>query len=156
MLLKLLTSDCLLRLLRQFNEVIVQNLGAVPIDFMVNFNGMLCKTKIIDVTSNVTFVRQCQPNKTNSNEEFIMYTNSSSSVAYLFLVPITWQLRSNSKVMFELLLGTTVVNSWIVYNMVSGTKLRIMEFRTQLAKDLVIEQAEVPKQPVPEGGNTLS
>ncbi|CAH1973230.1 unnamed protein product [Acanthoscelides obtectus] len=52
------------------------------------------------------------------------------------------------KVMFELLLGTTVVNSWIVYNMVSDTKLSIMEFRTQLAKDLVIEQAEVPKQPV--------
>ncbi|CAH1998448.1 unnamed protein product [Acanthoscelides obtectus] len=50
---------------------------------------------------------------------------------------------------FELLLGTTVVNSWIVYNIVFDTKLSIMEFRTQQAKDLVIEQAEVPKQPVP-------
>ncbi|CAH1969818.1 unnamed protein product [Acanthoscelides obtectus] len=63
------------------------------------------------------------------------------------LVPIG--TSSKFKVMFELLLGTTVVNSWIVYNMVSDTKLSIMEFRKQLAKDLVIEQAEVPKQPVP-------
>ncbi|CAH1972725.1 unnamed protein product [Acanthoscelides obtectus] len=58
-------------------------------------------------------------------------------------------LKWYRKVMFELLLGTTVVNSWIVYNTVSDTKLSIMEFRTQLAKDLIIEQAEVPKQPVP-------
>ncbi|CAH1984400.1 unnamed protein product [Acanthoscelides obtectus] len=50
-------------------------------------------------------------------------------------------LKWYRKVMFELLLGTTVVNSWIVHNMVSDTKLSIMEFRTQLAKYLVIEQA---------------
>lgn len=51
--------------------------------------------------------------------------------------------------MFELLMGTTVVNSWIIYNMVSDTKLGIMEFRTQLAKDLVAEQTEDQPQPGP-------
>lgn len=42
-----------------------------------------------------------------------------------------------------------MVNSWIIYNIVSDTKLGIMEFRTQLAKDLVTEQAEDLPQQVP-------
>lgn len=38
--------------------------------------------------------------------------------------------------MFELILGTTIVNAWVVYNMVSDTKVGILEFRTQLAEKL--------------------
>lgn len=51
--------------------------------------------------------------------------------------------------MFELLLGTSVINSWIVFNMVSQTKLGIMQFRRQLAKELIYQPVEDREQPTP-------
>ncbi|VEN43200.1 unnamed protein product [Callosobruchus maculatus] len=48
------------------------------------------------------------------------------------------------KVAFEVILGTALVNSWIVFNMVSTTKVGIVAFRRQLAEELlsVKEQRE--------------
>ncbi|KAK9739763.1 hypothetical protein QE152_g8718 [Popillia japonica] len=53
--------------------------------------------------------------------------------------------------MFELLLGTTVVNSWIIYNMVSSIKPGITEFRRQLAEQLVTKEVTIVQDlgPIP-------
>lgn len=50
-----------------------------------------------------------------------------------------------SKVIFEVILGTSVVNAWIVYNMLAPTKLGIAEFRKQLAELLMKPQPETPE-----------
>lgn len=48
--------------------------------------------------------------------------------------------------MFELISGTAVVNSWIVYNIISNPKLTTTEFRRQLAEELATNIAQNPKQ----------
>lgn len=52
------------------------------------------------------------------------------------------------KVMFEVLLGTTVVNAWIVYNMISSTKLGITEFRKHLAETIIVTKTPAEKIPL--------
>ncbi|CAH1980217.1 unnamed protein product [Acanthoscelides obtectus] len=63
------------------------------------------------------------------------------------------QSSESRKVMFELILGTSVVNSLIIYNLCAKEKLSITEFRRQLAYSLVKspnseETIKVPKKRV--------
>ncbi|KAK9720029.1 Transposase IS4 [Popillia japonica] len=69
----------------------------------------------------------------NSAKKGVDYSDQMSSYHTMLRKSIKWY----RKLMFELLLGTTVVNSLIIYNMVSSIKLGITEFRRQLTEPLV-------------------
>ncbi|KAI4455586.1 hypothetical protein MML48_9g00001467 [Holotrichia oblita] len=64
------------------------------------------------------------------------------------------------KVVFELFLGTTVVNAWDIYNITAPIKMSILEFRKQLAEQLVAfneeESSNRPALMPKKGGIPLS
>lgn len=75
----------------------------------------------------------------NKAKKGVDYSDQMSSYHTVIRKSLKWY----RKVLFELLLGTTVVNAWIVYNMTANTKLGITEFRRQLAEDLINSQPKI-------------
>lgn len=58
-------------------------------------------------------------------------------------------LKWYRKLIFEILFGTCIVNSWIIFNKISSSKVSITEFRRKLAQELVVTPTprEDPKTP---------
>lgn len=66
----------------------------------------------------------------------------------MFSTQFTITTFFSRKVAFELLLGTAVVNSWIVFNKLGTTKLGITEFRRKLADELISTSTNEPVRDV--------
>ncbi|XP_045467004.1 piggyBac transposable element-derived protein 4-like [Harmonia axyridis] len=78
----------------------------------------------------------------NAAKKGVDYSDQMSSYHSVLRKSMKWY----RKVMLELILGTAVVNSLIIYNMCARTKLSVTEFRRQLAYSL-IQPPEKPKTP---------
>jgi hypothetical protein len=68
----------------------------------------------------------------NKAKKGVDYSDQMSSYHSVLRKGVKWY----RKLAFELLFGTTVVNSWIVYNLISEKKISITNFRSMLAKAL--------------------
>ncbi|KAI4465563.1 piggybac transposable element-derived protein 4 [Holotrichia oblita] len=99
-----------------------------------------------DQNHSATFVSTGKQNK-NGDEIFkprcvIDYNNAKKGVDYSdqmssYHTSVRKSLKWYRKVVFELILGTTVVNAWVIYNIIAPIKMSILEFRKQLAEQLV-------------------
>lgn len=69
----------------------------------------------------------------NKAKKGVDYSDQMSSYHTVLRRGLKWY----RKVMFELLFGTCVVNSWIIYNRISSNKMSITQFRKILAEQLV-------------------
>ena len=74
----------------------------------------------------------------NKAKKGVDYSDQMSSYHTVIRKSMKWY----RKVIFEILLGTSVVNAWILYNMISETKLGITEFRRELAENLIEDKSE--------------
>ncbi|XP_066252466.1 piggyBac transposable element-derived protein 4-like [Euwallacea similis] len=68
----------------------------------------------------------------NKAKKGVDYSDQMSSYHSSIRKGLKWY----RKVVFELILGTTVVNAWVVYNMIAQTKIGIFQFRKELAESL--------------------
>ncbi|KAI4454280.1 piggybac transposable element-derived protein 4 [Holotrichia oblita] len=108
--------------------------------------------------------------KRNGDEIFkprcvIDYNNAKKGVDYSdqmssYHTSVRKSLKWYRKVVFQLILGTTVVNAWVIYNIIAPLKMGILEFRKQLAEQLVAfneeESSHRPALVPKKGGIPLS
>lgn len=68
----------------------------------------------------------------NKAKKGVDFSDQMSSYHSVLCRSLKWY----RKLAFEILFGTSVVNSWVVYNKISKTKISITEFRKLLASEL--------------------
>lgn len=72
----------------------------------------------------------------NKNKQGIDVSDQMTS----YFTPLRKTIRWYHKVAFQLLLGTAVVNSLIIYKELTGNKIQISNFRQQIIEELVKSQ----------------
>lgn len=92
--------------------------------------------------------------KNRKNEEILKpqcvldYNNAKKGVDYSdqmasYYTTLRKSLKWYKKVVLELLTGTTMVNSWIVYNKITGNKMTMVQFREVVARSLLCSEDSV-------------
>lgn len=78
----------------------------------------------------------------NKAKKGVDYSDQMTSYHSVLRRSLKWY----RKLAFEFLFGVCVVNSWIIYNKISISKLSITEFRKRLAQELVLTTLAEPKE----------
>lgn len=69
----------------------------------------------------------------NEGKSYVDVSDQMSS----YCNPLRKSVKWYKKIMFELFLNTTVVNAWVIYNSLTNSKISSVEFRKQLAMQMM-------------------